>query len=308
MNSEIRSIRSNGKLLFSAEYFVLFGAKALALPTSFGHELVIKSKDTDQGFFSWTTKVCGEHVLTAKFSHLGKAMASSNYQLSERLESIFNVMLQIKGKQVFHAVSEFQSNLEFSMKWGLGSSSTLIHGLASWANIDPFILQKEVFKGSGYDIACAGSNEAILYELKDKTPTWSNSTFNPPFKKDLFFVYLNKKENSRQAISLSESRKKLFSSDRINRISDISVAMSEAKRLETFSELMTEHESIVSEVIGKESVKANLFQDYPNSIKSLGAWGGDFILVEGDSSMYEYFQKKGYETCFSYDEMILNLH
>ena len=52
-------------------------------------------------------------------------------------------------------------------------------------------------------------------------------------------------------------------------------------------------------------VKKRLFPDYPGSIKSLGAWGGDFILATGTESEREYFKEKGYTTLRSYRELIL---
>jgi hypothetical protein len=42
-------------------------------------------------------------------------------------------------------------------------------------------------------------------------------------------------------------------------------------------------------------------------MKSLGAWGGDFILATSDRSAKEtwaYFNQKGYSVCFQYDEII----
>ena len=45
------------------------------------------------------------------------------------------------------------------------------------------------------------------------------------------------------------------------------------------------------------------FKDYSGEIKSLGAWGGDFILAAGPSSSIEYFQNKGFKTILSYNEM-----
>jgi len=308
LNPDIRSFRSNGKLLISAEYFVLFGAKALALPTVLGQELIVKTNKIPSSSFSWITNVCGKKIFSAEFDVLGNVLDASDHRLSDRLTHIFNFIIQTKGKDILRDVSEFESNLEFSMEWGLGSSSTLIYALASWADMDPFLLQKEIFGGSGYDIACAGSDKAVMYQLNEQIPSWTNIPFNPSFKDDLFFVYLNKKENSREAISLVEARKKFFNPELVNKISSISLEMVEAKNLKAFSQLMTDHESIVSSATGKETVKAKLFMDYPYAIKSLGAWGGDFILVEGHSRMHDYFIKKGYETCISYKKMILNSH
>jgi hypothetical protein len=40
-------------------------------------------------------------------------------------------------------------------------------------------------------------------------------------------------------------------------------------------------------------------------IKSLGAWGGDFILVTGNEKNWNYFKEKGFKTILSFKEMIL---
>jgi hypothetical protein len=49
-----------------------------------------------------------------------------------------------------------------------------------------------------------------------------------------------------------------------------------------------------------------LFNDYKGAIKSLGAWGGDFILVTGNEDSISYFKKKGYNTIIPYSKMVLN--
>lgn len=52
-------------------------------------------------------------------------------------------------------------------------------------------------------------------------------------------------------------------------------------------------------------IKQRLFQDYPRPIKSLGAWGGDFILATGGEAEKEYFRKKSYTSILDFEEMIL---
>lgn len=42
-------------------------------------------------------------------------------------------------------------------------------------------------------------------------------------------------------------------------------------------------------------------------VKSLGAWGGDFVLVSNDLDMdyvKKYFQSKGYNNIISFNDMI----
>jgi len=48
-----------------------------------------------------------------------------------------------------------------------------------------------------------------------------------------------------------------------------------------------------------------LFSDFSGSIKSLGAWGGDFVLVAHSENPTAYFKEKGYEVIFSYHQMVL---
>ena len=68
---------------------------------------------------------------------------------------------------------------------------------------------------------------------------------------------------------------------------------------------MNEHEHLLSNVLEQETIKEKLFPMYPNSIKSLGAWGGDFAMVTGTSSDINYFILKGYDTIVPWKEMVL---
>ena len=93
------------------------------------------------------------------------------------------------------------TKLDFNRKWGLGTSSTLINNLAQWLNIDAYKLLEDSFGGSGYDIAVAGSDLPVTYQITKNGPVAYTADFNPPFKDQLFFVYLNRKQNSREAIA-----------------------------------------------------------------------------------------------------------
>ena len=73
-----------------------------------------------------------------------------------------------------------------------------------------------------------------------------------------------------------------------------------------FQNLLNQHEKILSEVLNKKSIKEELFNDYDGEIKSLGAWGGDFILAVGNENSKDYFKEKGYKIIFSFDEMLKN--
>ena len=66
--------------------------------------------------------------------------------------------------------------------------------------------------------------------------------------------------------------------------------------------MIDEHEAITGQYIQSETVKNKYFSDYEGSIKSLGAWGGDFILATRKNK--KYFFEKGFDTIFSYSEII----
>src|SRR5690606_31028978 len=113
-----------------------------------------------------------------------------------------------------------KTKLDFPRNWGLGSSSTLINNIAQWAKIDGFALLANSFGGSGYDIAAAQSNAPILYELKNEKSKFRKVHLPWDFTDSLFFVHLNKKQDSKDGIA----RYRNISVDEkiIQRISDIS--------------------------------------------------------------------------------------
>ena len=61
----------------------------------------------------------------------------------------------------------------------------------------------------------------------------------------------------------------------------------------------------MSVILETPTIKNVLFPDFNGTIKSLGAWGGDFAMVIASENPTEYFIKKGYNTIIPYDKMIL---
>lgn len=197
-----------------------------------------------------------------------------------------------------------ETKLTFPRDWGLGSSSTLINNIASWANVDAFELLKNSFSGSGYDIACAQHNYPITYQLKNKKPTVEKIDFNPTFKDQLYFVYLNKKQNSREGIRQYKNVT-VDKTQFITKISELTIQISEAKTISEFNSLIDTHEQLIANLIQTPTLKERLFPDFPGGLKSLGAWGGDFILATGTPRDIRYFKRKGYDVVIPYKEMIL---
>ena len=71
---------------------------------------------------------------------------------------------------------------------------------------------------------------------------------------------------------------------------------------------MDRHEENIGEIVRKKPVKAQLFSDFKGSIKSLGAWGGDFIMAASaapEEYVRNYFSNKNLDTMFRYEEIVL---
>ncbi len=71
--------------------------------------------------------------------------------------------------------------------------------------------------------------------------------------------------------------------------------------------IVKEHEDAMSKILKTESINSSLFTNFNGKCKSLGAWGGDFIMAisnEGGKYVQNYFKNKGYKTIFNFDEMI----
>ena len=90
-------------------------------------------------------------------------------------------------------------------------------------------------------------------------------------------------------------------------VSEISRAVPKCETLDEFAMLMQCHERIIARCIGQEPVQKR-FPDFEGVLKSLGAWGGDFILAATEwpeSQVKEYFKRKGLDVVFGYKEMVI---
>ena len=293
---------SHGKLLLTGEYLVLDGAKALAIPTKFGQSLEVNSNSSKN--IAWKSLDHEGKIWFEDIFSINTKVPSDFNLISNRLQGIFNVIKEL-NPDILNQGYSFVSQLEFPQDWGLGSSSTLINNLATWADINSYELLEKSFGGSGYDIACAQNSNPITYQLGDKKRTISPASFAPSFSDNLYFVHLNQKQDSREGITNYNSKKGNIAEEieEVNKITDTVISCSS---LEEFNFLIEKHEQIISYILDQETVKNRLFSDFKGSIKSLGAWGGDFILITSNNNPRLYFKDKGYETIIPYNEMVLN--
>lgn len=304
----MHEFRSNGKLLLFGEYYILEGALGLAIPTQKGQTLTVSQQQFPVNGLNWKS-----------FDHENKlwfeVFFDENLDIKHTTDMAVARTLQTillfageKGRLFFEEPGYYEavSRLEFPNDWGLGSSSTLIANIAQWAGIDAFELFFNTFKGSGYDIACALNNKPLFYQLQDKKPVWNEVDFYPPFKDHLFFIHLGKKQNSREGIQRFHEKYRLNISC-IDKISQLTKESINCKIFTDFCNIMDEHESIISEELQLPKVKDLHFADFEGSIKSLGAWGGDFIMAASHLPFVDiknYFETKGYTTMVTYNEMI----
>ncbi len=295
------TFHANGKLLLTGEYFILDGAVGLALPTKFGQTLSVESS-AEKGIFWKSVDHENKVWFEANFSASLEIIFATNDEIAATLQ---NILLK---SQISNLKAQFTTKLDFPQNWGLGSSSTLISLLAQYANVDPYELLAKTFGGSGYDIACATAKSAITYQLTTHGSRLTNAIdFNPTFKEHLYFVHLGKKQNSREGIRQYRNLT-VDKSDYIEQISELTQKIIHANELDEFCYYMEVHENIVANVLNLRKVKDLYFPDFPGTIKSLGAWGGDFVLVASDESpemISAYFQQKGFPVILSYRDMIL---
>ena len=65
---------------------------------------------------------------------------------------------------------------------------------------------------------------------------------------------------------------------------------------------MEKHEIIMSDVLEIETIQEKLFPDFKGVIKSLGAWGGDFVMAISKDNPKDYFKEKGYQLFYFDDD------
>ncbi|MEL7120192.1 MAG: GYDIA family GHMP kinase, partial [Bacteroidota bacterium] len=245
-----QTFHAAGKLLISGEYFVLDGALSLAIPTQMGQTLEVE--DFQAGQIDWKSYTYEgglwfEEVFAFEEDKI-LVQSTKNPEVAERLSQLFLSMAKQNPEwknQILKKGAHVITKIQFPRLWGLGTSSTLIANLANWSTSNPYRLLGDSFGGSGYDIACAMSKGPILYQKINNEPQRVGIPLDLPFKQHLYFVYLGKKQNSREGINRYRERKNLIGQDKLKFISQLTLRMIQAKKLTSWNELVEKHEYIV---------------------------------------------------------------
>ena len=316
----IQSYNSNGKFLLTGEYLVLKGALALALPLKLGQTLLVETVCTPS--LQWNAYQPNDPWFSVTLNpETFDIIDCDDPSKAEKLAQILKAVKQL-NPTAFTDGLHFETHLDFDPNWGLGSSSTLIANLARWAKVNPYELLRLTFGGSGYDIACATAEGPIYYQVKAEVPELPLSLskgvegptpmvkpidFQPSFSDHLFFIYQGQKQSSSKEIkAFLEKANPVDLQKDIEAVSEISRAVPSCESLDEFGMLMQCHERIIARCIGQEPVQKR-FPDFEGVLKSLGAWGGDFILAAtewDEKQVKEYFKAKGLEVIFKYNDLV----
>ena len=296
---------AHGKLLITGEYAVLDGAVALAIPTKKGQWLeVIPQSDTDN--INWTSiDVEGNEWFNATFSSSLEIIKASSNQIAQTLQRILKSTFKLNAnfkKDIIR--TKVITTLEFDRNWGLGSSSTLIHLIAQWATVDAFILLQNAFGGSGYDIACGNATGPILFQ-NTNPPIVNPVNFNPEWTDKMHFVYLGQKQVSSKEITKYSSLKfdrESFS----NQVSELTNQLIAAPSLTNFARTLEQHEDLLAKTLGYPTIKTERFSQISGTFKSLGAWGGDFVLFVGEQYELKKIKELGYPTILGWNELLIS--
>ncbi|MEZ4959958.1 MAG: GYDIA family GHMP kinase [Saprospiraceae bacterium] len=304
-----QTFHAHGKLLLTGEYFVLDGALALALPVKLGQSLTVSTKVYPKNELRWQSL---DHTGTCWFEavFLPKTFEcrhSSDEVVADRLQKIF-AQAKVLNPELTTNYLELTTALSFPREWGLGTSSTLVYLIAQWAQVDAFELQFRTFGGSGYDIACAGAEGPVLYRLENGRPAVERCSFKPAFSQHLYFVYLGKKQDSREGIARYRRQGGTGRQADVANATALTRRMATSGNLADFEKVVREHENLISQALDIKRAKSLYFSDFWGEIKSLGAWGGDFVLATSERPEDEtrrYFNEKGHSVFLPYDELVL---
>ncbi len=291
--------------MLCGEYAVLNGASAFALPTKAGQSLQVEvGQKSESPVLSWKAlnkqgelwfqaKIALPYFIVLEYTDQDISIQLLRFLINAKA---LNPNFLSEGYDV-----QVTTNLEFDNDEGLGSSSTLTNNIAQWAEVNPFSLHFNAFKGSGFDVAVAQTGKPLLYTMNGSDPIIETLEWNKPFRDKLYFVHLNKKQNSRLQIA---NYKRNMSPTQVAQITRISKLISINDDYFEFCLLLELAENEMSQVLGMPCIKQELFEDFKGTVKSLGAWGGDYVLATGEDTV-SYFQSKGYHRIIPFNDLIL---
>lgn len=306
MSTESRSFIARGKLLLTAEYVVLDGVPAVAVPTHLGQRMVV-TEEMGLPFLSWTARAYdGSIWLEGSLERTSDGWSSKEQNTSSglvRLSELLRAAEHLRGTPL--PGGSVETFLEFPNDYGWGSSSTLIALVAQWADVDALALHFATQNGSGYDAVCALSSGPIRYtRTGPASAQWGPVSLAHWPHSTLYLVHLGSKQRSEQDVV----RYRSLTSDPhlIAAVGKASENLLRASSPQKWSDAARAHEAAVSRVLGREPVGTTHFSSYPHAVKSLGAWGGDFVLAQVlEASDLLWLKEHGYTTVLPWSDCVV---
>jgi mevalonate kinase len=295
-------LHANGKLLITGEYLVLKGAKALALPVRFGQDSQLIK--TDNHVIEWESTSPEGVWFSGKFdSDSLEILESNNINIAKELVKLLSAARKLSDS-FFKDGHQVKIHAGYPIKWGLGSSSTLCYLVANMAGVNAFELNRMVSTSSGYDVACAGQSELLFYQLKANHPEVILTHPDKALSQNTYFAYLGNKQDTKSEVKSFLAKNNFTYSD-VEKVTRLSDFICYAQTVDELIYLVKEHEAIISFILKQPTIAAK-FPDFPGTVKSLGAWGGDFAMFvsgEDPKSISQLLHKKGFTNLFSYAEI-----
>lgn len=290
---------SNGKLILMGEYAVMHGADAVCLPLKTGQKLIASPSADGQIHWKWMYR---NDVLSSFSLNAGSLDVLHN----EKGDSTWSIKLLQLIRQSSPGFMKEGGTLEFinlfPAEWGLGSSSTTIASLCRMAGVSPYDINFSLMGGSGADIAAASAKKWFLYRKQQQQAQVWELPFPYSFGENTFFIYSGKK----QATASHLISKNLDTNNPVwLGINSYIYQYIMASSLPELMQVIHDHENKIAGAISMSPI-GNFFPDFRGKVKSLGAWGGDFFMAisqQNEDYIKTYFQEKGYNTIFSWDEM-----
>lgn len=300
------TFQAKGKLLLSAEYMVLHGSRALALPLKKGQAMKISLLESG-GSLQWEAEDSSGTWFKATLDpERWRVVESSQEEMAERLLGLLRSAAELKPAfQARLGGKKVCTLLDYPRAYGLGSSSSLLSLVAGWSGCEPLELHRRTSVGSGYDVAAAGANGPLLYWLDGDGSGSQQVSFRPPFHSQLYFAWLGHKQDTAASLDGLGKGFRPGKAD-IEGFTELSLSMLACEELNDFRELIEQHEQRLSGLLGIRPVSER-FRDLDASVKSLGAWGGDFILLAsplGKRDLAMQLRSYGLQTVYSYKDLV----
>lgn len=211
------------------------------------------------------------------------ASVSSNNDVANTLIQLLSIVKKFNPGLFEHKTLRIETETEFALNSGLGTSSTLVCLLADWSGIDPFMLQKEVFQGSGYDVAVCRTGKPIVYWLENSKPCWSPFHLDDSLTKNWVLIFTGKKMNSREAVSATAGRISSAVNNPLFRwqLDQIVKGLKNPGNKIMLEAGIEMWQGMLSTLLGLKRTYDDLgLIPVPGGMcKYLGAWGGDVILT-----------------------------